>query len=379
MFYAFSVLLAPIAQDTGWSRDAIVGAFSLNLLVAGVAAAPVGTLIDRFGGRMVMSLGSLIGAVVLTLMSEAHTVAAFYMAWAGVGVAAAMLLYEPAFAVIYANFESNARNAITALTLIAGFASTVFWPLTQALVSVLGWRHSLVALGIMNLAICLPLHAAWLPSRAVQRRRREALQRGSRPAQKERRGVGRIVRTRSFWLLAFAFTANILAFSALSVHLISLLQEKGVAPMHAVWLAALVGPMQVGGRLIEFTVGRRFSAKSVGLVALALLPFSLVALMFASSSLWMGFAFAVLYGASNGVMTIIRATMPAELFGRDHYGAVNGALAAPVIATRAAGPLVASLIWSAGGGYDEVLWVLVGVSILAIAAFCLAAIATPDR
>jgi MFS family permease len=136
--------------------------------------------------------------------------------------------------------------------------------------------------------------------------------------------------------------------------------------------------MQVTGRLIEFTVGRRFSAKSVGLVALALLPFALVALMFASSNLWTGFAFAVLYGASNGVMTIIRATMPAEMFGREHYGAINGALAAPVIATRAAGPLVASLIWSAGG-YDAVLWVLVVVSILAMITFFMALIADAVR
>ena len=375
IFYAFSVLLAPIAQETGWTRDAIVGAFSVSLLVAGVASAPVGMLIDRFGGRLVMSLGSLVGAVVLMLMSEAHSVAAFYGAWAVLGVAAAMLLYEPAFAVIYATFESNARKAITALTLVAGFASTVFWPLTQVLVSGLGWRHTLLALGIMNLAICLPLHIALLPSRNAQRAHRDVARGALRADSKRSRGLGEILRTRSFWLLAFAFTANILAFSALSVHLIPLLQEKGFAPMHAVWLAAVVGPMQVTGRLIEFTVGRRFSPKSVGLAALALLPFALVALMFASSNLWMGFAFAVLYGASNGVMTIIRATMPAEVFGREHYGAVNGALAAPVIATRAAGPLVASLIWSTTGGYDGVLWVLVVVSILSMFAFASALIA----
>ncbi len=379
MFYAFSVLLAPIAQETGWTRETIVGAFSLSLLVAGVASAPVGMLIDRFGGRVVMSLGSLVGAVVLMLMSEAHTVAAFYVAWAVLGVAAAMLLYEPAFAVIYASFESNARKAITALTLVAGFASTVFWPLTQALVSGLGWRHTLLALGILNLAICLPLHTALLPPRGAQRAPRDALRGASRPTAKQSRGLGEILRTKSFWLLAFAFTANILAFSALSVHLIPLLQEKGFAPMHAVWLAAMVGPMQVTGRLIEFTVGRRFSPESVGLVALALLPFALVALMLASSSLWMGFAFAVLYGASNGVMTIIRATMPAEMFGRDHYGAVNGALAAPVIGTRAAGPLVASLIWSAWRGYEAVLWALVGVSILSMVAFSIALMANPRQ
>jgi predicted MFS family arabinose efflux permease len=322
-----------------------------------------------------MSLGSLIGAVVLMLMSEAQSVAAFYVAWAALGVAAAMLLYEPAFAVIYASFESNARKAITALTLVAGFASTVFWPLTQALVSWLGWRHTLLVLGILNVAICLPLHAALLPSRGSKRARGDGLSSGS----KESRNLGGILRRRSFWLLAFAFTANILAFSALSVHLIPLLQEKGFAPMHAVWLAAAVGPMQVTGRLIEFTVGRRFSPKSVGLVALALLPFALVALMLASASVWMGVAFAVLYGASNGVMTIIRATMPAELFGRDHYGAVNGALAAPVIVTRAAGPLVASLIWSAAGGYDGVLWVLVAVSVLSMFAFASALMVKPSQ
>jgi len=377
MFYAFSVLLAPIAQETGWTREAIVGAFSLGLLVAGLASAPVGMLIDRFGGRVIMSLGSLIGAFVLVLMSAAHTVAAFYIAWAVLGVAAAMLLYEPAFAVIYASFESNARKALTALTLVAGFASTVFWPLTQALVSALGWRHTFLVLGILNLAICLPLHAIVLPSRGALRERPEAAKGAS--AAKERRALGVILRTRSFWLMAFAFTANILAFSVLSVHMIPLLQEKGFTPMHAVWLAALVGPMQVTGRLVEFIVGGRFSPKSVGLVALALLPFALVALMFASSNLWMGFAFAVLYGASNGIMTIIRATMPAEMFGREHYGAINGALAAPVIGTRAAGPLVASLIWSAAEGYDRVLWVLVVVSVLSMVAFSMTLLSEPMR
>jgi len=375
LFYAFSVLLAPIEQQTGWARDAIVGAFSLGLLVAGIGAVAVGLLLDRFGGRLVMSLGSLIGAVALAFMSEAQSLATFYVAWAAVGVAGAMLLYEPAFAVIYATFDLNARKAITALTLVAGFASTVFWPLTQTLVSGLGWRHTILVLGVMNLVVCLPIHTVLLPARGAQWRRSA----GAARALRDHRRLGPILKAKSFWLLALAFTANILAFSALSVHLIPLLHEKGFAPMHAVWLAALVGPMQVTGRLIEFTVGRRFSPRVVGLVALGLLPLALVALMFTSSSLRMGFAFAVLYGASNGVMTIIRATMPAEMFGRDHYGSVNGALAAPVVASRAAGPLAASLIWSAWHGYDAVLWVLIGVSVLAMVTFSLALMATPAR
>jgi len=379
LFYAFSVLLAPIEQQTGWARDAIVGAFSLGLLVAGVGAAPVGILLDRFGGRIVMSLGSLTGAAVLALMSTVQSMASFYVAWAMLGVASAMLLYEPAFAVIYAAFASNARKALTALTLVAGFASTIFWPLTQALVSGLGWRNTLVTLGLMNLLVCLPVHAVMLPSKKARWSRGGGSHEVAAAHSRVREGLGPILRSRSFWLLAFAFTTNILAFSALSVHLISLLQEKGFSPMHAVWLAALVGPMQVGGRLIELTVGPRFSPKSVGLAALGLMPLALVALMLASSDLRMGFAFAMLYGASNGVMTIVRATIPAELFGREHYGAVNGALAAPVIASRSAGPLAASLIWSAWRGYNAVLWVLIGVSVLAMVTFSLALVSKPTR
>jgi MFS family permease len=379
LFYAFSVLLAPIGQQMGWARDAIVGAFSLGLLVAGVGAAPVGILLDRFGGRIVMSLGSLVGGAVLALMSTAQSVASFYIEWAALGIAGAMLLYEPAFAVIYAAFASNARKAITALTLVAGFASTIFWPLTQALVSGLGWRNTFLTLGLMNLLVCLPLHLVMLPSKEARWSHGDDSHRVTAARSRIRAGLGPILRTRSFWLLAFAFTTNILAFSALSVHLIPLLQEKGFSPMRAVWLAALVGPAQVAGRLIEFTVGRRFSPRSVGLVALGLMPVALVALLSTDSDLYTGLVFAALYGASNGVMTIIRATIPAELFGRQHYGAVNGALAAPVIASRAAGPLSAALIWSAWRGYDAVLWTLGGASILAMVAFSLALTAMPTR
>jgi predicted MFS family arabinose efflux permease len=379
MFYAFSVVLKPIEQETGWTRDAIVGAFSLSLLVAGVAAAPIGLLIDRWGGRVVMSFGSAIAAVVLLVMSQAQTMAAFYGAWAALGMAGAMLLYEPAFAVIYRSFGSNARTAITALTLVAGFASTVFWPLTQALVGALGWRYTLVVLGVLNLAVCLPLHAFVLP----RKRKRH-----SRPAEShahlsqlssKRRKLRSILNTKVFWLLAFAFTANILPFSSLSVHLIPLLQEKGFSPADAVWLAALVGPMQVGGRVVQFTLGRRFSPQHVGLLALSLLPVGLMELLLASSGLFLSLVFVFLYGASNGVMTIVRATIPAEMFGRDQYGAVNGALAAPVITCRAAGPLAASLIWTMSGGYGGVVCALAGASVLAMAAFYLALKAQPSE
>jgi MFS family permease len=159
IFYGFSVLLGPIEQEMHWGRDAIVGAFSLSVLVTGLGAAPVGVMLDRYGGRRVMALGSIGAALIFLLMSQVQSIAAFYVAWAALGCAAAMLLYEPAFAVIYEVYGANARNALTALTLMAGFASTIFWPLTNTLVGVLGWRNTLVALGAMNFLVCFPLHA----------------------------------------------------------------------------------------------------------------------------------------------------------------------------------------------------------------------------
>jgi len=367
LFYAFSVLLSPIEQETGWGRDTVVGAFSLSLLLAGAGALPAGMLVDRFGGRKVMSLGSITAGVLLLGLARSESILAFYAAWAGLGVAMSLLLYEPAFAVIYANFGGGARKAITALTLIAGFASTVFWPLTQALVDAVGWRQTLTLMGLANLLVCVPLHLR-LPAP-----RRAKPDRAAGSATAPRALLRHVLHTPSFWLLAVSFTANMLAFSALSVHLIPLLRERGLSASDAVLLAALIGPMQVLGRVLEFTVGVRFHATQVGLLALLMLPAALIALIFAGSSWSLILWFVILYGASNGVMTIVRAITPAELFGRESYGAINGALSAPVIASRAAGPLAASIVWSYAGGYQAVLWLLAGLGVVAVAGFGLAA------
>jgi MFS family permease len=375
LFYAFSVLLGPIERDTGWPRSSIVGAFSLSLLVTGLASVPAGAAIDRFGGRVVMSIGSIIAVVALLLLTQAGSIALFYACWLAIGIAAAMLLYEPAFAVLYRTF-AEPRKAVTALTLTAGFASTIFWPLTHALVARLGWRDTVLALAVMNGLLCLPLHAFALPGRAALAPRRVP---GASKAAIRDRGWRAFLRMRPFWLLALAFTAYMLPFAVLSVHLIPLLQEKGFSGADAVLLAALVGPMQVAGRIAEFTVGRRFATQRVGMLAIAALPLAIAVLALAPAGAGAVVVFVVLYGASNGVVTIVRATLPAELFGREHYGALNGALAAPVILTRAAGPLLASLVWSTSAGYDPVVGMLAAAGVIAVVAFRMACSAEADR
>jgi predicted MFS family arabinose efflux permease len=371
LYYAIAVLITPIEQELGWSRDAIVGAYSLSLIFAGLGALPVGMLIDRFGGRPVMASGSAVAAGLLLLLGQTDSVSHFYLVWIGLGLTMAALLYEPAFAVITAAFGADARRGITVLTLAGGFASTVFWPLTQALVSGLGWRDAVAVLALLNFAICLPLHAWLLPG--PPHRQAPDDRAGSRPSNARKSSVlRRITAARTFWLLAFAFTGNMLAFSALSVHLIPLLNEKAFSPGEAVWIAALVGPCQVAGRLAEFTIGARLRITQVAAIALAMLPIALAALSFAGLVAALAFVAVALYGASNGIMTIVRGTIPAELFEREHYGTVAGALSAPVIASRALGPIAASLIWSASGGYDAVLWTLAALGLVSCLSFRLA-------
>ena len=370
LFYAISILIAPLERELGWSRDAIVGAFSLSMVCSGLASFPVGNLIDRYGGRHVMGAGSLLAVAMLLLLSQTTSLPAFYAIWIGLGIAMGAVLYDPAFAVITACFGADARKGITALTLVGGFASTVFWPLTQSLVATLGWRHAVLVLALLNFAICVPLHWWFLPKTGADWAKEEhgaAAQAARTPPH-----MRDIVMTRTFALLALAFTANMLAFSAISIHLIPLLNERGFSLADAVWLAALVGPMQVLGRVGEYTIGKRFRATQIATLAIVLLPVALLVLRFAGLQWAFVLAFVMLYGISNGIMTIVRGVIPAEIFGRERYGAINGALQAPVLAARSLGPLVAAMIWSSTGGYDSVLWCLAAVGVFSAASFFVA-------
>lgn len=362
LYYAFSVLLVPMERDLGWDRSTLVGAFSLGMLCAGLGSWPAGALIDRYGGRNLMSLGSLAASALLALLAGTHSVLAFYLIWVGLGFAMAAVLYEPAFAVIYQSFKDEGKKAVTALTLAAGFASSLFWPLTQVLVAPLGWRTTVSVLALLNLLICLPLHLFVLPRSAA------AAMRGTFPPSPNLL-VRATLRSKTFWLLATAFTANMLAFAALSVHLIPLLSERGLSGVAAVSLAALIGPMQVAGRLLEYAIGRRVSVLRSGLVALILLPAGMLVLLLAQANVQLLAIALLLYGASNGVMTIVRAATPAELFERRQYGAVNGALSAPVIMSRAAAPIAASWLWGMEQSYRPLLWTLVVTAALAVACF----------
>jgi MFS family permease len=364
LYYAFSFLIAPLMEASGGDKPTVFAAFSLGLLVSGLLSAPIGALIDRRGGRGVMTLGSLAGAVLLAALSRVESVAALYAVWAGLGAVMAATLYDPAFAVITRLFAASYRRAITALTLFGGFASTVFWPLTQFLIAAIGWRQALLVLAALNLAVCVPVHWWVVPSRTASARARPVVTVGP--------GAFRAaLRMPVFYLLTLAFTGNALVFSATQVHLMSMLQAKQLSAASAALVGAMIGPMQVTGRVLEFAFGSRLSASTVGILAMAFLPIALWVLSVAGVQWPLLVAFAVIYGIGNGAMTIVRGAIPAELFGRDAYGAINGAMAAPVTVAKAAGPLAAALLLVALGGYDGTLWVLIAIGAVSTAVFAL--------
>jgi MFS family permease len=369
LYYAFAVLAPDIQRALHISAETAFAAFSWSLLVAGVAATPIGALVDRHGGRYVMAAGSVVSALGLAWLSRCGTTAGYFAAWTVIGLAMSLTLYEAAFATINRKVPVGAPRAISTLTLFAGFASTIFWPLTLALGARLGWRATYLAYALLQLAACLPLHL-WLG--------RDAPPPPATPdAPRDSHTLGEAVRHPAFWKLALAFSANVFIFSALAVHLIPLLRTLGHAAGTAVLLAALVGPMQVAGRIGERTLANEAAPQLVGRFVFATLPFGLLVLALLGTKAWAVVLFCVLYGMSNGVLTIIKGTLPRAMFGARHYGAIMGALALPSLLAKAAGPLIAAAILAGASGAMILPLALFGCAVASLLLYLSAIRQTP--
>lgn len=361
LYYAFAIVATDIQRELGWRTEIVFGAFSWSLLIAGLASTPAGMLIDRFGGRMVMAVGSVLSGIGMIGIANAHSIALYFAAWTAAGAGMAMVLYEAAFATINREFQHSPRKGISVLTLFGGLASTVFWPLTLKLNSMVGWRDTFLIYGAVHLALCAPLHAM--------------LRNGARRVHAHASNTARnftlheALRDPVFWRLATAFSANLFVFSALSVHLIPLLQRFGHSAAMAVLVSTLIGPMQVAGRIGELSFARHVRPQTVGKLTFALLPAGLLALLLLGEHQFAVAAFCILYGVSNGVLTIVRGTVPQTLFGRENYGAISGALAGPSLLAKAAGPLAAAAIVEANPSPTWLLGILLVVSAISLLCF----------
>jgi predicted MFS family arabinose efflux permease len=362
LFYAIAVLGEAIRTDLGISATSLFGAFTMGLLVSGAVSPLAGRWVDARGGRFVLSSGSLLGAAALALLASAQGYAALFAGWTLAGVAMAACLYDPAFATLHQLAGGAYRRAVTALTLFGGFASTVFWPLSQWLLDRVGWRDTLWIYAALHVLVCLPLHAGVVPARAIG-----GVVSGdvAGDGTLTEAGALRSAHGAVFYALASALAAAAFLSATLSAHLIESLKSAGLAARDAVLVSSLIGPMQVAGRIAEFSFARRISPRTAGRLAFGLMTAGLACLVFVDRLSPVAFAFAVLYGWSNGIMTIVRGTVPAILFGRRNYGALLGRLALPAFVAKAIAPVAFTWLLAAGLAQTSALWLLVVVSVAA--------------
>jgi MFS family permease len=367
LYYAFAVFQVPMQHELGWSKSELTGAFSLALATSALAAFPVGRWLDRHSPRLLMTLGSVAGALLVLAWSRVNDLLLFYLVWVGIGLAMACVLYEAAFTVVTKWFRARRREALTAVTLVGGFASFVFSPLSNHLIDTQGWRDALITLAAILAATTVPLHTVFL------RQAPEQAKPGAPPvvsgdpwaALPEREvAAAAAVGSSAFWYLTTAFVLSSFAISAVAVHLIPYLLEGGRSAGFAAFAAGLMGLMQVPGRVVFAGAARAlprpyeappvFLLQGVGLAVLA------------TTTSVAGVVVSVcLFGMGNGMATLVRATALADAYGSAFYGSIAGVAAACATGARAVAPVAAAGVYVAFGGYKPLLWMLVVGSVLA--------------
>ena len=360
LYYAFPVLLGAITAETGWSAATAMGGFSAGLAVSALAGVPVGRAIDRYGPRRVMTTGSLLGPLAVLAIASAGDPMWFTVAWMAAGLAQAALFYPPAFAALTHWYGPRRVRALTILTLAAGLSSTVFAPLTAALLDHFSWRAIYLLLGGLLAVVTVPLHAGllnppWRPHPATPHD-------GGRSGGEH---VTAVLRSRAFLALTVAMALAMFALMAGAITLVPLLTERGMSTGFAAWVLGLSGAGQLLGRVGYQALVRRTTvlARTVGLLLLAGVTTALVGVVTGPPALVI--AVAVLAGAARGLFTLLSATAVSDRWGTLRFGTLNGALHAPMTAGMAVAPWLGTLLAGALGGYPAMFGVLAGLLALA--------------
>ncbi len=331
-YYMPAILAAPIAAALHLSSSVFFGLFSGALLLSAVIGPSVGQLIDHYGGRAVLAASNLVIAAGLIILAAAHGVAGLVIAWTVLGIGIGMGLYDPAFAALTWLYGREARSAITGITLIAGFASTIGWPLSAIFLNEWGWRPACLIWAGLNMLLAAPLNWLILPRHGAPPA--PPLEGTELPATEPPRAAMPI--------LAFFFAATWFVQGAMAAHLPGLLRAAGASSTAAIAAAALVGPAQVGARIVEFSLLRSFHPVSSARIASILHPIgAAVVILFGAPGI---IAFALLHGAGNGMITIAKGTLPLALFGPQGYGRRNGLLSVPARILQSAAPFLFGLL-----------------------------------
>jgi len=357
VYYGFAVFLTPMERDLGFSRVALTGAFSVGLLASAFVGMPVGRWIDRHGARGVMTIGSCAAVALMLAWSRVETLVELYAVWALMGLAMAATLYEPAFAAIIGWFSRHRDRALLTLTLAAGLASTIFVPIETWLLARMDWRTALVTLAVFLAVTTIPIHAVVLrpPPRPDA---------AAGVAADRSHSLGEALRTVVFWVLTAAFVASNFAVNAVTVHVIPYLTGHGYPLATAAMTIGWIGAMQLVGRILFGPIATRFGHRPMT-AAVFVAQAGGLALLAGVKHLPSLIPMIVLLGASNGMATLARASIVAEIFGRRNYGAISGAMALGSNGARAVAPVGASVMLVAIGAYEIVFAILAAVVFVA--------------
>jgi MFS family permease len=336
-YYLLAVLAKPIADDTGWPLSWIVGGLSLGLLMAALISPVVGHAIERRGGRPVLAVSAFLLAVGSIGLATALNPVVFMGAWIVVGLGMGAGLYDAAFATLGRIYGQGARSAITSLTLFGGFASTICWPLSAWLVSDLGWRGACWTYAAIHLLVLLPIYLLLLPRQVPHQANGATPHAAAAPRPRHN-----TARDWAVLLLLGAVIAVAAMISAtMSVHMLTILQSRGLTLATAVAFGAMVGPSQVGARAIEMAIARFHHPIWTMVVSAALVVLGL-------GALWGGLPLVALalmaYGGGIGLESIARGTVPLALFGAEGYAALMGKLALPSLLLQAAAPSLGAIL-----------------------------------
>lgn len=367
-YYTLALIGPHIVSETGWSDAFVYSGFAVATIVMGVASPFSGQMVDQFGGGRVMAIGTLTGVVGVILLGFAHDPLIYMLSWGVIGLAMSACLYDTSFASI-ARFAGHAtRKAISSMTLIAGFSSTVIWPLTAFLLTHYTWRDVVFIDAAMMAFISTPLLIIGLNENAIKVAQEnhiaahvstsgEAVPLPHQPLLPHSHFRFAMI------LFAFVLMAHGFVVNAMSVHVITLFSDLGIDHNAAVLAGSLIGPAQVASRLLELLFGKRLSAIALGLVAVLLLPVSFLVPLFAPATLLTAAIFGLAYGASNGLATIMRGVVPHALFGPEGYGRRLGLISGPPLLIKAAAPAIFAAVIAATGPYGGLIFaVITGVT-----------------
>ncbi|MCZ7373262.1 MFS transporter [Micromonospora sp. WMMC250] len=365
LYYAYAVLLTPMAATLGTSTTAVTSALTASVLAGALAAIPVGRWLDHHGGRALMTTGSITATALLVAWSQVHTIGQLYGVMIGIGITGAMVLYEPAFAVIVAWFTPDRRaTALLAVTIVAGFASTIFMPLTGVLAAHLGWRGTLLVLAAVHGAVTVPLHGLTIRRPPPAATTKPASP--TRPGHPQRRAVARAaMRDARFWILAATLIAHGAATSTMTVHLIGYLINRGHPATVAATMTGLLGVLSVTGRLVLTAARRRLRVTTIVAAVFAIQACAVLAMQLLAGTRTGAVITVVGFGLGFGITSLATPAMLTDRYGTTAYATIAGRLTAPVTIAKATAPLAAATLLHTTAGYTPLLTAVAGCCALA--------------